>query len=57
MQLTHHIAGEKQEKATATLEQVVDIAQVSIHLHRLDGKDVLPTDPQHITVQFFYIVS
>lgn len=56
-QLTRHIAGESQEKATALLESVAGIVQVSIHLRRLDFKDQLPTDPQRINVQLFYMVS
>jgi hypothetical protein len=55
--LTRHIAGESQESAKATLENVDGVAQVSIHVQRLDFKDLLPTNPQRITIQFFYIVS
>ena len=49
-------AGTSQERAKATLENVDGVAQVSIHLHRLDFKNLLPTNPQRISVQFFYIV-
>jgi len=56
-QLLRHIAGESQEQAQATIERAEGVAQVSIHLHRLDFKDLLPTSPQQITVQFFYIIS
>lgn len=56
-QLTHHIAGESQEQAKATLERGDGVAQVSIHVQRLDFRSNLPTNPQHISVQFFYIVS
>jgi hypothetical protein len=55
--LTHHIAGESTQKARETIERVNGVAQVSIHLQRLDFNDLLPTDPQHIAIQFFYIVS
>jgi len=55
--LTQEIVGERQQQARATLEKVDGVAQVSIHLHRLDGEDLLPTNPQRISVQFFYLVS
>jgi VCBS repeat-containing protein len=55
--LTQEIAGESQQQASAALEKVDGVAQVSIHIQRLDFKDLLPTNPQRITVQFFYIVS
>jgi hypothetical protein len=55
--LIEEIAGESQQRATATLEGVAGIAQVSIHLQRLDFQDQLPTNPQGISVQFFYLVS
>jgi hypothetical protein len=54
--VTQEIAGESQRQARATLERVDGVAQVSIHLQRLDFKDLLPTNPQRISVQFFYIV-
>jgi len=56
-QLIRHLAGKSQKQAQATLEQVNGIASVSIHVQRFDFKDVLPTNPQRITVQFFYLVS
>lgn len=55
--LMREIAGESQQQARATLENVDGVAQVSIHLHRLDFQDLLPTNPQRISVQFFYLVS
>ncbi len=54
--LTQVVAGESQEQAKATLEKLDGVAQVNIHLQRLDLKDQLPTNPQKITVQFFLIV-
>ena len=56
-QLAHQIAGESQEQARATLERGDGVASGSVHLQRFDFKDQLPTDPQHITIQVFYIVS
>jgi hypothetical protein len=56
-QLTHQIAGESQEQAQATLERGDGVAGVSIHVQRLDFQDQLPTNPQRIHVQFWYIVS
>lgn len=55
--LTHQIVGKSQAKAKAILEQGAGVAQVSIHLERLDFKDELPANPQRISVQFFYLVS
>jgi hypothetical protein len=55
--LKHIIAGKSQQQAKATLERVNGIASVSIHVQRLDFKDLLPTDPQHISLQFFSILS
>ena len=55
--LTRHIAGESQQEAKTTIERVDGVAQVSIHLQRLDFRSSLPTNPQHISIQFFYIVS
>jgi hypothetical protein len=56
-QLLHHIAGENQHEAQATIERLDGVAQVSIHLHRFDFTDQLPTNPQHIAIQFLYLVS
>jgi len=56
-QLTHLIAGESQAKAHATLARGDGIASVSIHIQRLDFKDILPTNPRRITMQLFYLVS
>jgi hypothetical protein len=58
-QLTHLkalIAGKNRARAYALLTTVAGIQQVSIHLQRFDFKDLLPTDPQRINVQFFYLV-
>ena len=55
--VTQEIAGESQQQARAILEKVDGVTQVSIHLQRLDFKDLLPTNPQRISVQFFYLVS
>lgn len=56
-QLTRQIAGKSQQQAKAALEKVDGVIMVTIHVHRLDFKDLLPTNPQHISVQFFYLVS
>ena len=56
-QLTRSIAGKNQQEAQATLERVDGIAQVSIHLQRLDFRDLLPTNPQRISIQFFSLVT
>lgn len=55
--LTRSIAGKSQQEAQATLERVGGIAKVSIHLQRLDFRDLLPTNPQRISIQFFSLVS
>lgn len=57
MQLTHQIAGKSQQQARAILTTGDGIAQVSIHVHRLDFQDQLPTNPERITIQLFYLVS
>ncbi len=56
-QLTRSIAGKNQQEAQATLERVGGIAQVSIHLQRIDFRDLLPTNPQRISIQFFSLVT
>ncbi len=56
-QLTRKLAGESKEQANAILAKGEGIAQASIHLQRLDGKDSLPANPQRISVQFLYLVS
>ncbi len=59
-QLTHFktvLAGKSLQDAQRILNQQEGIQNVSIHLQRFDFKDTLPTNPQRINVQLFYIVS
>jgi hypothetical protein len=56
VQFAHHIAGESQQQAQATLAKGDGIASVSIHVQRLDFKDLLPTDPQHINLLIVFLV-
>lgn len=56
-QLVRQIAGQSIEQATATLTKRAGIAQVHLHVQRFDFKDQLPTDPTHITIQWFSLIS
>ena len=55
-QFTHHIAGDSQQQAKVTLAKGDGVASVSIHVQRLDFKDLLPTDPQHIKLLIVFLV-
>jgi hypothetical protein len=51
------IAGETQENAKRQLENENGIQQVSIHISRLDLKNMLPTDTARIHMVFFVVAQ
>ncbi len=54
--LRHILAGVSKEKAQALLQQEPGIAQVSIQVHRLDFKDLLPGNPANIHLVFITLL-
>jgi hypothetical protein len=55
--MTDLIAGETQENAKRQLEKENGIQQVSIHVSRLDLKNMLPTDTARIHIVFFVVAQ
>jgi hypothetical protein len=51
------IAGKGTKEAEMLLAKAQGVKAASIHLQRLDFKDLLPADPSRISIQFFYVVS
>jgi hypothetical protein len=51
------IAGKSRQEAQMLLAKAQGIRQASIHVQRLDFKDLLPADTSRISIQFFYVVS
>ncbi len=55
--MTDLVAGETQENAKRRLERENGIQQVSIHISRLDLKNMLPTDTARIHIVFFVVAQ